>query len=83
VGATAGFAKRSAVECELFRASGSGLWRIFSLDSRTLNKISIVSALRLLTSKVICNSIELGVKRYGILNSILKNQDQNKNKLKV
>ncbi len=77
VGATAGFAKRSAVECELFRASGSGLWRIFSLDSRTLNKISIVSALRLPTSKVICNSIDLGVKRYRIFN-FFKNEDQNK-----
>jgi hypothetical protein len=43
---------------------------IFSLDSRILNKISIASALHLLTSKAIGNWIGLGVKRYRILNFI-------------
>jgi hypothetical protein len=42
----------------------------FSLDSRTLNKISIAAAYSLPTSKAIGNEIDLGVKRFRILNSI-------------
>ncbi len=47
--------------------------RIFSLDSRTLNKISIASAFPLPTSKAIVNKIHLSVKPYRIfLNFISK-----------
>jgi hypothetical protein len=47
-------------------------WRIFSLDSRAPNKISTASASCLPTSKAIANKIDLGIKRYRILNFILK-----------
>jgi hypothetical protein len=52
------------------------------LDTRTLSKISIAAAYILPTSKAIGNLMDLGVKRYTILNSILKNRDQNFKKLK-
>jgi hypothetical protein len=55
-GTTAGFDKRSAVSSsELYRAKNAAIWRIFSLDSRTLNEIRTASALRLPTSKAIDN----------------------------
>jgi hypothetical protein len=49
--------KRSAVSSSKLWMAGikAALWRIYSLDSRTLNKISIASALRLPTSKAIGN----------------------------
>jgi hypothetical protein len=53
------------------------MWRFgvfFSLDSRTLNKISIANALRLPTSQaLVIRLIDLGVKRYRFLNSLKKN----------
>ncbi len=45
---TAGFVSKSARLCILLkrkRAGNASLWQIFSLDKRTLNKISIVTPL--------------------------------------
>jgi hypothetical protein len=46
----------------------------FSLDSRTVDKISIASAYSLPTSKAFGKDINLGVKRYRILNFIKKSR---------
>jgi hypothetical protein len=43
---TAGFVSRKAV---VERAGNAALWRIFSLDRQTINKINIAAALRLPT----------------------------------
>jgi hypothetical protein len=48
------FVKRSAVSSsELSRAGNAALWRIFSLNSRILNKISITAAYSLLPPKLL------------------------------
>jgi hypothetical protein len=54
----------------LLRDWQPGLWRIFSLDSQTLNKISIAATYSLPTSKSIGTWIDLGMKRYRTFNSV-------------
>jgi len=63
-GTTAGFVSISA---ERYPNHERGALADFSLDSRTVNKISIAAALRLPTSQAISNKIDFGMKR--ILNS--------------
>jgi hypothetical protein len=50
-GTTAGFVMNPAVSSPETSEGKATLWRIFSLDSQTLNKISISSAFCLPTSK--------------------------------
>jgi hypothetical protein len=50
------FASLNALSTKIYvRAGHMALWWIFSMDSQTLNKISIDSALRMSTSKGIGN----------------------------